>query len=71
MQEHKKRQARHLLGPHYLHPRRGVCTRSPIRLQSIEEAMDRRKRRFCGRDHRTGPALPFGSADLWTARESL
>jgi hypothetical protein len=39
-------------------------TRSPIRLQSIEEALDRRRRRFHGRDHRTGQALPFGSADL-------
>ena len=30
---------------------RGVRTRSPIRLQSIEEAVDRRKRRSRGRDH--------------------
>ena len=29
----------------------GVRTRSPVCLQSIEEAVDRRKRRSRGRDH--------------------
>jgi hypothetical protein len=41
-----------------------VHTRPPLRLRSIEEAVDRHKRRFRGRDHRAGQALPLGRADL-------
>ena len=59
-----KRQARGPLRPRHLHPRRGVRTGPPLGLQPIEEAVDRRNRRFRGRGHRTGQMLPLGRADL-------
>ena len=63
-----ERQACRPLRPRHLHPRRGMRARPPIRFQSIEEAVDRRKQRVRGGGHRTGHALPLGGADLSTAR---
>jgi hypothetical protein len=64
MEEYKNDKLVVRYDPRSLHSCRRMRSRSSVRVQSIEEAVGRRKRRFGGCDHRTGQVLSLGCADL-------
>ena len=58
MQEYKNDKLVVRYDPAICSPCRGMRARPSFCFQCVEEAVDRRKRRVSGRDHRTGQALP-------------